>query len=268
MRLSALSVLFTLFASLFSLTVTAGELIAVGDIKLYVEQQGKGEPLILLHGGLGSGLSWGKQVPEFSKKYKVILVDSRGQGRSTDAKSPLTYHLMAEDVVALMDKLKIDSARFVGWSDGGNIAIDLAIHHPTRVKSYVAYGANIHPVGLQPDFLNYLRTASKTKLEKDLGREFLQVTKEPERLAEIVQKIKTMWLTEPQFTKAQLASIKAPGLILDGKTEEAIRPDHAAEIAAAIPSSTLLMLPDVGHYAMFSDTERFNREVMAFLAKH
>jgi pimeloyl-ACP methyl ester carboxylesterase len=268
MRLSTFIAFFTLLFSLSSLTVRAGELISVGDIKLYVDQQGKGEPLILLHGGLGSGLSWSKQLPEFSKKYKVILVDSRGQGRSTDGKLPLTYHLMADDVIALMDKLQIDSARFVGWSDGGNIAIDLVIFHPTRVKAFVAYGANIDPAGLQPDFLNYLRTANKTQLEKDLGREFLQMTKEPERLPEIVQKITTLWLTEPQFTKAQLASIKVPGLILDGKLEEAIRPDHAAEIAAAIPSAKLLMLPDVGHYAMFSNSERFNREVLGFLAAH
>lgn len=266
MRITAI-VLFLLF-SVLSSTSFAGELIPVGDIKLYVDQQGKGEPLILLHGGLGSGESWYKQLPEFSKKYKVIRVDSRGQGRSTDGKLPLTYHLMAEDMIALMDKLQITSARFVGWSDGANIAIDLAIHHPARVKSFIAYGANSNPAGLQPDFANYLRTASKEKLEKDLGREFLQVTKEPERLAEIVQKIKVMWLTEPQFTKAQLASIKVPALIMDGKTEEAIRPDHAAEIAAAIPSSTLLMLPDVGHYAMFSATERFNREVLEFLGEH
>jgi len=266
MRITAI-VLFLLFSALSSITF-AGELIPVGDIKLYVDQQGKGEPLILLHGGLGSGESWYKQVPEFSKKYKVIRVDSRGQGRSTDGKLPLTYHLMAEDVIALMDKLQITSARFIGWSDGANIAIDMAIHHPNRVKSIIAYGANSNPAGLQPDFVNYLRTASKEKLEKDLGREFLQVTKEPGRLAEIVQKIKVMWLTEPQFTKAQLANIKTPALIMDGKMEEAIRPDHAAEIAAAIPSSTLLLLPDVGHYAMFSATERFNREALTFLAAH
>lgn len=257
-----------LLVGCLSKNVFAGEPVAVGDIKLYVDQQGSGEPLILLHGGLGSGESWYKQMPEFSKRYKVIRVDSRGQGRSTDGKLPLTYHLMAEDIVALMDKLNITSARFVGWSDGANIAIDLAIHHPARAKAIVAYGTNINPAGLQPDFVNYLRTASKAKLEKDLGREFLQVTKEPERLAEIVQKIKVMWLTEPQFTKVQLASIKTPCLILDGKLEEAIRPDHAAEIAAAIPSSTLLMLPGVGHYAMFSATERFNREVLDYFAKH
>lgn len=266
--MSITAAIFSLLFPFLALTAFAGELIPVGDIKLYVDQQGKGEPLILLHGGLGSGESWYKQIPEFSQKYKIIRVDSRGQGRSTDGKLPLTYHLMAEDVVALMDKLHLSSARVVGWSDGANIAIDLAIHHPTRVKALVAYGTNINPAGLQPDFVNYLRTASKEKLEKDLGREFLQVTKEPERLAEIVQKIKVMWLTEPQFTKAQLASINVPALIMDGKLEEAIRPDHAAEIAAAIPSSTLVILPEVGHYAMFSATEHFNREVLTFFAVH
>ncbi len=88
-----------------------GELIDLGDISIYVEQHGKLDskdaPIIFLHGGLGSARSWGRQVDFFSKNYRVITPESRGQGRSTDSNAPLTYHLMAEDMIRLMDKLNI-----------------------------------------------------------------------------------------------------------------------------------------------------------------
>ena len=150
-----------------------GELVDLGDISIYIEQHGKLDskdgPIIFLHGGLGSARSWGHQVSFFSKNYRVITPESRGQGRSTDTNAVLTYHLMAEDMIRLMDKLKISSAYIVGWSDGGNIGIDMAIHHPRRVKKLVAYGANINPAGLQNHFLEYLRTVTPEKMQRDNG---------------------------------------------------------------------------------------------------
>lgn len=244
-----------------------GELIDVGDIKIYVEQYGKGEPIIFLHGGLGSARSWSDQVDYFSKHYRVITPESRGQGRTTDTDAALTYHLMAEDMVRLMDKLKIPSAYIVGWSDGGNIGIDMAIHHPTRVKKLVAYGANINPAGLQNHFLEYLRTAKPEKMQRDNGSDFLALSAHPEKLPIIVEKIRKMWLTEPQFTSAQLAGISVPTLIMDGQQEELIRPDHAPEIAAAIPNAKLIMLPDVGHYAIFKTAKLWSEKVMGFLTR-
>lgn len=248
---------------------SAGELIDVGDIKIYVEQHGKKDdkatPIIFLHGGLGSSRSWAYQVDYFAKNYRVITPESRGQGRSTDTDAVLTYHLMAEDMVRLMDKLKIPSAYIVGWSDGGNIGIDMAIHHPTRVKKLVAYGANINPAGLQNHFLDYLRTVTPEKMQRDNGSDFLALSAHPEKLPIIAEKIRKMWLVEPQFTQAQLAGISVPTLIVDGQQEELIRPDHAPEIAAAIPKSKLIMLPNVGHYGTFKTPQQWNETVANFL---
>lgn len=248
---------------------SSGELIDVGDIKIYVEQHGKKDdkamPIIFLHGGLGSARSWGYQVEYFSKHYRVITPESRGQGRSTDTDAVLTYHLMAEDMVRLMDKLKIPSAYIVGWSDGGNIGIDMAIHHPARVKKLVAYGANINPAGLQIHFLEYLRTVTPEKMQRDNGSDFLALSAHPEKLPIIAEKIRKMWLAEPQFTPAQLAGISVPTLIMDGQQEELIRPDHAPEIAAAIPISKLIMLPNVGHYGTFKTPQQWNQTVADFL---
>lgn len=246
-----------------------GERVDLGDISIYIEQHGKLDskdaPIIFLHGGLGSARSWGHQVEFFSKNYRVITPESRGQGRSTDSNAPLTYHLMAEDMIRLMDKLKIPSAYIVGWSDGGNIGIDMAIHHPTRVKKLVAYGANINPTGLQNHFLEYLRTVTPEKMQRDNGSDYLALSSHPEKLPIIAEKIRKMWLAEPQFTPAQLAKITTPTLVMDGAQEELIRVDHAQEIAAAIPNAKLMMLPNVGHYATFKTPKLWNDAVADFL---
>lgn len=252
-------------ASNVATPITKGEHINFGDITMYVEQHGKGEPIIFLHGGMGAASSWEHQVEFFSKNYRVITPDSRGQARSGDSSAALTYHLMAEDTIRLMDKLKIPSAYIVGWSDGGNIGIDIAIHHPERVKKLVAYGANINPAGLQKHFLEYLQTVTPEKFQRDNGRDYLDLSPTPEQLPVIANKIKMMWLNEPNFTAAQLAKITAPTLVMDGEQEELIRPDHAKEIAAAIPHAKLVMLPGVGHYAMFQATDVWNKTVMDFL---
>ena len=246
------------------------EQVDLGDITIYVEQHGKLDskdaPIIFLHGGMGSARSWGHQVELFSKNYRVITPESRGQGRSSDGKIPLTYHLMAEDMIRLMDKLQIPSAYIVGWSDGGNIGIDMAIHHPERIKKLVAYGANINPEGQQRSSLEYLRTATPEQLQKDNGKDYLAVAPHPENLPIIAEKIRQLWLHEPQFTPAQLAKITTPTLVMDGEEEELIRRDHAKEIAAAIPKSTLIMLPKVGHFATFKTPKLWNDTVARFLS--
>ena len=264
-----IQILIAVLVSVLSLSIAAsasnGKHLKVGDISMYVEQHGKGEPIIFLHGGMGSANSWSYQVPVFSKTYRVITLDSRGQGRTSDSTAPLTYHLMAEDVVRLMDILKIPNAYIVGWSDGGNIAIDLAIHHPARIKGIVAYGANINPAGLQNHFLNYLKTATPEEMQRDNGSDFLALSAHPEQLPVIAEKIRNMWLSEPNFTQAQLSSIKTRTLIMDGAEEELIRPDHAKEIASAIPGAKLVMLPGIGHYAIFKKPELWNKTVLSFL---
>jgi pimeloyl-ACP methyl ester carboxylesterase len=244
---------------------TGSARVKLGDITMYFEVHGEGKPLILLHGALGSADVWSNQVPVFSLQYRVIALDSRGQGRTTDAEAPLGYHLMAEDTLRLMDYLGIDSAYVVGWSDGAVIGIDLAIHHPDRVKALVAYGANTSPEGLRADVIAYLRTASVADVDKDLVAEYSRLSPQPEHLPIIVEKLRTMALTQPNFTAEELAGIKVPTLILDGETEEEIRIDHVEAIAKAIPGATLIWLPGVGHYANIQTPNKWNSVVLDFL---
>ena len=123
----------------------------VNEIKMYFAIFGHGDPVILLHGGLANSDYWGNQVPALARHCQVIVADSRGHGRSTRSAQPFSYGLMASDVIALMDFLKIRRAAIVGWSDGGIIGLDMAMHHPERVTKLFAFAANYNPSGVRSD---------------------------------------------------------------------------------------------------------------------
>src|SRR3979490_2075717 len=123
----------------------------VNGISIHYAIYGHGSPVIFLHGGLANTNYWGGQVPAVAAHHTVILMDSRGHGRSTRDARPYGYDLMADDVVALMDNLKIPKADIVGWSDGGILGIDLAIRHKDRIGKVFAFAANTVTSGVKDD---------------------------------------------------------------------------------------------------------------------
>ncbi len=243
----------------------ASGLAPVNDIEMYYAVYGEGDPLILLHGGLGNADYFANQIPDFvDAGYQVIAVDSRGHGRSGVTETPIGYSLMASDVLALMDYLEIESANLVGWSDGGIIGLDIAINNPERLDKLVAYGANYIPSGVRTDtgdsviFNRYIEQALA---------DYLALSPAPENLEAFLENIGNMWATEPNFTEEQLAGITTPTLILDGWDEEAIYPEHAFEMASLIPTAELTLMPGTGHFAMFQTPEMFNSIVLEYLGR-
>lgn len=213
-----------------------------------------GDPVVLLHGGLGSSADWREQIPALVGKHKVIVADSRGQGRSTRTDAPITYDLMASDVLALMDYLKIPRAAIGGWSDGGIIGLDIAIHHPERLSKLFTYGANFNVEGLIP-------TPAPSKLWA-LKSEIESLVDEHEKTK---YEVIALWRSEPDFTPEELGSIRVPTLIADGEREEAVKPEHARELARLIPGATLVMLPNAGHAGLIDDPDDFNEAMTKFL---
>ena len=122
----------------------AADTVQVNGAVIHYALYGSGNQnaVLLLHGGLGAAEDFGGQVDALAERYKVVAIDSRGHGRSTDDDQPYGYHLMASDVMGVMDSLGIDKAAVVGWSDGGNIGLDMAIHNPDRLTRVFALGAN------------------------------------------------------------------------------------------------------------------------------
>jgi pimeloyl-ACP methyl ester carboxylesterase len=234
----------------------------VNGAEIYYAIYGSGKPLILLHGGLGNTDYWGGQIAAFSARYKVINIASRGHGRSTRDDQAYSYHLMASDVLAVMDILSIKKASIVGWSDGGNIGIDIAINNPDRLVKLFALGANFNPSGVKPTvetdavFGAYVERAAA---------DYTRLSKTPKQFDEFVAQISEMWAKQPNFTPEQLKSIRAPVAVALGEYDEAISLEHTKQMASLIPGSTLILLPNLSHFAMWQDPEGFNAAVLKYL---
>ncbi len=234
----------------------------VNDIQMYYALYGAGEPLILLHGGLGHSDVWGYQIPALAAHFKVIAADSRGHGRSTRSAQPYSYALMASDVVALMDHLKIDKASILGWSDGGIIGLDIAINHPERLNKLFAFGANTNVAGLRPDIAD---SAVFNEYIEVAGQDYARLSTTPTEYDAFVKQIGEMWATQPDYKPEQLAKISVPVAIADGEHDEAIRQEHDVEMANAIPGAKLVILPGVSHFAFLQKPEEFNKAVLDFM---
>jgi pimeloyl-ACP methyl ester carboxylesterase len=234
----------------------------VNNIRIWYAEFGKGAPVILLHGGLGNSNYWGLQVRALSGRYRVIVMDSRGHGRSTRDAQPYGYDLMASDVLALMDYLKIPKAAIVGWSDGAILGLDIAINHPERLTKLFAFAANSDPsgvadVGQSPVFNAYIDRAAK---------EYEKLSATPTEYTSFLDQISKMWETQPNFTKEQLSSIKVPTWIVDADRDEAIKRENTEFMAAQIPGAGLLLQPRVSHFSFIQDPQQFSDDVLHFLS--
>lgn len=223
----------------------------------------KGVPVLLLHGGSLNSNYFGLLIPALVKHgYRVIAMDSRGQGRSARAPGPITYHMMADDVLGLLDLLHVRQVSLVGWSDGGIIGLDLAINHPGRLRRLFAYGANADTAGA---YANAESSPVVVAFEARAKEEYRQLSPTPGDWNSFYAVMSHMWGTEPDFTPAQLRSIRVPTTIADGEYEEFIKPEHTRYLAATIPDAKLVILPNVSHFAILQDPAAFNAAVLSFL---
>ncbi len=236
---------------------------AVNGIRMYyaVYGKGKGSPILLIHGGMGSADVWGFQVPILAKTHEVIVADSRGHGHSTRTDAPFTYHLMAEDYIALLDTLKVERTALVGWSDGGIIGLDIALHHPERLTKLFAQAANVSPDGLLPQPRFSLHQSDGNRDETDYRR----LSSTPDDYPAFRDAIARLWETEPHYSEAELKSIRVPTLIAHGDHDEAVSRAHSEYIARTIPGAQFLLLKDVGHKAIYQDPADYAAAVLAFI---
>ncbi len=236
----------------------------VNGVRIWYAEFGKGEPVLFVHGGLANSNYWGNQVRAFSRSYRVIVMDSRGHGRSTRNAQPYGYDLMAGDVIGLLDYLKIRKVALVGWSDGAIIGLDIAMHHPERLSKLFAFAANIDPSGVSdashsPVVAQYIPRA---------GREYEMLSPTPKEYKSFLAQITGMWNSQPHWTKADFARIKVPTWIVDADHDEMVNHDQPRTMADWTPGAGLLIEPDVSHFAFLQDPAQFNRDLMHFLEKH
>jgi len=234
----------------------------VNGIQMYYAVFGKGDPVLLIHGGLGHADIWASQVATLSKTHKVIVADSRGHGRSTRTDAPFGYDLMASDYLALLDHLKIDKTALIGWSDGGIIGIDIALHHPERLTRLFAQAANVTTDGLDPGVLTNKTFAAYIDR---CGRDYKKLSKTPDQYEAFVAQISHMWESQPAWTKEELAKITTPTAIVAGDHDEAIKRAHTEYMASVIPGAKLIILPNASHFAMLQDPDGYSKAVSDFI---
>jgi pimeloyl-ACP methyl ester carboxylesterase len=233
----------------------------VNGIKIWFAEFGHGSPVILLHGGLANSNYWGNQVPALMKRYQVIVMDSRGHGRSSRNREPFGYELMSSDVTGLMDYLKLRKAAIVGWSDGAILGLDIAIHHPERLTKLFAFAANSDPTGVQDIAKSAVFNAYIARAEA----EYRGLSPTPNQYKPFLAQISRMWATQPNITAEQLRGIAVPTWIVDGDHDEAIKRENTEFMASQIPNSGLLLQPQVSHFSFLQDPAQFNNDVLHFM---
>jgi pimeloyl-ACP methyl ester carboxylesterase len=234
-----------------------GHRVDINDASIYYETYGAGPPVLVLHGGLGSIEGMSYQIRALATSHFVIAPDSRGQGRSTDSEAPLSYSLMSDDMLKLLDYLHVDRVDVVGWSDGAIIGLDLAMHHPNRIRRLVAISANYDVESPRES------PASVAKIPPAPVR-YRLLAPDPAHWPKLFRKIVTMWQTQPHYTLNDLGRIKAPTLIMAGEFD-AIKRQHTDQLARAIPDSREVIIEGATHAVPVEKPEIVNANVLNFL---
>jgi pimeloyl-ACP methyl ester carboxylesterase len=242
-----------------------------GDISAYVANDGaqiwhasfgSGLPVILLHGGLGHAGNWQYQVqPLVDAGHQVVVVDSRGHGRSSRDERPYSYALMATDVFAVMDALGLKRAAVVGWSDGAVIGLLMADQAPERVSGLLFFACNVDDSGTYP----FEMTPVIGRCFNRHVRDYERLSATPDAFQQFADAVGLMQRTQPNLSAVQLEGIRVPVTVAQSENDEFIRPEHAAYLARTIPGAQLVTLPGVSHFAPLQRPEVFSAEVLRFL---
>jgi len=218
--------------------------------------------VMLLHGGLGHSGNWGHQVPALvAAGHRVVVVDSRGHGRSTRDARPYSYELMASDVLAVMDALAIARAAFIGWSDGACIALVLASLAPARARGVFFFACNMDPSGTKEIQPSPLLAHCFGRHQKD----YASMSATPDQFDPFAAAVGAMQRTQPNYTASDLAAIRVPVAIVQSEKDEFIKREHAEYLARTIPGARLRILEGVSHFAPLQRPDRFNSAALDFL---
>ena len=235
----------------------AGKYYDIRGFKMYCEVYGTGKPLLMIHGNGGDISAFTKNIPYFSKKYMVIVPDSRAQGKSIDDRDSLSFEMMADDFSALLDAMHIDSSYVIGWSDGGINALLLAMRHPDKVIRLASTGANLWPdstaiipslwISERNDFNASKNKVFKTAKERNDNKIFL-----------------LDWF-QPNIPLLALRKIKCPALIIGGD-HDVITLQHTVLIYQNIPHAYLWIVPNSPHATLKAHADEFNKQVDDFFS--
>ena len=247
-----------------------GTYVEIGGLRTWYDEQGTGDPLVLLHGGLVTNETWGMQLPAFAERFHVYAPERRAHGHTPDVEGPLNYDDMAADTIGFIESVVGGPAALVGWSDGGNVGLLVAVARPDLVRKLVVVGSNFAPSGessvpgaaemseqMTPDSPDLAMFRGLYEAASPDGADHWPV---------VVGKLLEMWSTQPDIPLSALARIEAPTLVVVSD-DDMMTFEHTLELYRAIPNSELAVLPGTSHALLMEKPDLANRIILDFLEK-
>ena len=218
----------------------------IGPLRMYYEIRGQGAPLLLLHGG-GSTIqtTFGAVMPAMAKTRRIIAPEQQGHGHTADVDRPLSFRQMASDTAALLDQLGLRQVDVLGFSNGGSVAMELAMRRPDLVRRLVLASVYSRRDAIHPHLLRSFETATVQDMPQVYRQAYLSVAPNPGDLATLTPKLMRNLLSFEGWTDSELASIKAPTMVLQADQDVAPT-EHVAALAKTLPNAQLVVLPG-GH---------------------
>jgi pimeloyl-ACP methyl ester carboxylesterase len=259
-----------------------GRYAEVNGINLYFEAHGAGRPMILLHGGLGSGEMFGPTLPALAERHQVIAVDLQGHGRTADIDRPLDIRLMAEDIAALIDHLGLDRPDLVGYSLGGGVALQTAVKYPAKVGRLVVASAHIRRDAIYPEMLvqqgQVNAAAAEFLTDTPMYQLYQRVAPRPEDFPRLLDKMGESMAKDFDFSE-EVRGLRVPTMFVAADADMA-PPGHYVEVFRLLGGGlrdggwagegrpegghALAILPGLTHYDM-ATSPLFATATLAFL---
>ena len=242
-----------------------GEYIELPGVKTWYELEGEGDPVLLLHGGFCTNETWGPQRAEFAADHRVFLPERRAHGHTPDVEGALSYHDMAKDTIDFLTSVVGGPADLVGWSDGGIVALLVAIARPDLIRKIVVTGANFKP---PPEIgpAEMLDELDADAPEMGMFRSMYEAASPDgaEHWPIVVGKLVELYRAEPNIAIEDLGRIGAPTLVLVGD-DDIVPLEHTLELYRAIPNSELAVVPGTSHAHFMEKPSLVNQLVLEFL---
>jgi pimeloyl-ACP methyl ester carboxylesterase len=217
---------------------------------MYYEIGGAGPPLLLLHAGfLTIESSFDKLRAPLRQHHNVIAIEQQGHGRTRDIDRPMSYRQMVDDTAQALRGLRIERTSVFGWSDGGVVALGLALEYPELVDKVAIIGAGYSPAAEPPEFRERMRTLSPDNERfSEFREQYEKVAPDPTGWSRLVEKVKAMYLSFPGWDEERLRKLAAPLLVMLGDRDFTTI-EHAIALYRLVPEGRLAVLPGSDHGA-------------------
>lgn len=255
--------------------------VQINDINMYYEAYGNGEPLILLHGGLGDSSGWKPFIPALSERFRVFALDSRGHGRTNNSKGELNYRMMSDDVAAFIQSLGLQKPSIFGNSDGAQIILEMGIRYSELLHSLVlcAGGYTRSSEAYRNAWQNLGIDGSGNvdfdQLGAAIGGSTLEVWRKthasvdnPDRWKHLLQQLAKMWLTPLKYSSEDFQKVRVPVLLMLGDRDQFFPVEENIEMYRMLPFAELVVLPNSDHGLPYTEVELCTQIVLAFFQRH